>query len=767
MRRTLSALTVCLSVTVTPASAERLPFRVYTTTDGLADDRIKCIVPDSRGFIWFCAPGGLSRFDGQGFTTYTVPDGPTPNSINDFLETSRGVYWVATNGGGVYRFTPSAIGPPRRNDPAGATVSASAAAPRFTRFRVGEDRQTNRVNVLHEDFSGRLWAGTDGGVFVLDERMDPWTFQRAPIDLPGSPDRALQVWAFADDRSGTLWIGTSSGLVRRSRDGRIVHMAVKKAQGTDNVRALLIDRERRLWIGHDAGLFVHCFGAGDGAASSPRHPGRKRIAAAAGQWPESPSCSDRFAPRSGVAGGMIRALLQSADGDIWVGAWDGVTRFDGSRFRSFSPEQGITKTLALAEDLQGNIWFGTPAAGAMRLARHGFTAYTARDGLADTAIGSVFENRAGELYVISQNQRAHRFEGDRFTAVRPNLTEDDADPVGPGVALQDRAGSWWIPGNAGLYRFANVTSMARLGHLRPDAIYTARDGLAGDDVFRVFEDSRGDIWIGRRMPTTSVLTRWERSTRTFHQYSEADNLPAFNRTTAFAEDQSGNVWIGFWNGGLARYRNGRFTVLTAADGAPTGGIGALYVDRRGRLWIGSTAPGLSRIDSPDADHPRVIPYGAAQGLSGATVGCIVEDEMGRLYVGMPSGRIDRLDPETGHVRHYTKADGLNGADLTTAFRDRSSSLWFGTYNGLLRLVPERDRAPDLPAVLIASVRVAGQTFVTSDLGRREIPALELEPAQNQVRIEFFGLGGPPDVLRYQTASKGPKPSGVRPPIGVT
>ena len=731
MRRTSCALTVFFCVTVTVASAERLPLRVYTTTDGLADDRIKCIVPDSRGFIWFCAPGGLSRFDGQGFTTYAVPDEPVSNSINDFLETSRGVYWVATNGGGVYRFTPSTIAPPRRNGPVGATVSAATAASRFMPFRIGDERQTNRVNVLHEDSSGRLWAGTDGGVFVLDERIDPWTFRRASLDLPDSPDRALQVWAFADDRAGTLWIGTSSGLVRRSRDGRIVHTAVQKTQGSDNVRALLIDRESRLWIGHETGLFVKCFGEG-----------------------ESPSCGAKYAPRSGVAGGMIRALLQSADGDIWIGAWNRVTRFDGSRFRSLSREQGITKTIALAEDLQGNIWFGTAAGGAMRLARHGFTAYTEQDGLADTAIGSVFENHAGELYVISSNQRAHRFEGERFTAVRPNLTDDDVDPIGPGVALQDRAGYWWIPGGAGLYRFANATPMERLGRVRPEAIYTARDALAGDDVFRIFEDSRGDVWIGRRMPTTSVLTRWERSTQTFYRYSQADNLPAFNRTTAFAEDQSGNVWIGFWNGGLARYRNGRFTLLTAADGIPSGGIGALYVDRRGRLWIGSTAPGLSWIDSPDVDHPRVIPYGAAHRLSGATVGCIVEDQMGRLYLGMTSGRIDRLDPETGRVRHYTKADGLNGADLTTAFRDRSGSLWFGTYNGLLRLVPEHDRAPDVPAVLIASVRVAGETFVTSDLGRREIPALELEPAQNQVRIEFFGLGGPPDVLRYQYRLEG-------------
>jgi streptogramin lyase len=100
--------------TVTGARAERLPIRAYTTADGLADERIKCIVSDSRGFLWFCGPDGLSRFDGRGFTTYRVPEGVSPTSINDFLETSRGVYWIATNGGGVYRFNPLMKGPPRQ-----------------------------------------------------------------------------------------------------------------------------------------------------------------------------------------------------------------------------------------------------------------------------------------------------------------------------------------------------------------------------------------------------------------------------------------------------------------------------------------------------------------------------------------------------------------------------------------------------------------------------------------------------------------------------
>ena len=262
-----------------------------------------------------------------------------------------------------------------------------------------------------------------------------------------------------------------------------------------------------------------------------------------------------------------------------------------------------------------------------------------------------------------------------------NLSED-VGAVNSGVALHDSAGEWWIPGGAGLYRFPRVEKVERLGRIRPKAIYTTRDGLAGDDVNRLFEDSRGDIWIGRTTPTSLALTRWKRATGTFHRYSDRDGVPAFSRTTAFGEDRGGNVWIGFWNGGLARYRNGRFTLFTTADGAPAGAITSLYLDQGGRLWVSSSRGGVSRIDSPAADRPQFVSYTTAQGLSSNHVSIITEDGWGRLYLGVPAG-LDRLDPAAGRVRHYTTADGLTAGELLSGFRDREGTLWFGGYNGLL------------------------------------------------------------------------------------
>ena len=113
---------------------------------------------------------------------------------------------------------------------------------------------------------------------------------------------------------------------------------------------------------------------------------------------------------------------------------------------------------------------------------------------------------------------------------------------------------------------------------------------------------------------------------------------------------------------------------------------------------GSDPFGLDSCASmiPQADRPRFIQYPIAHGVSDDAVGCITEDQLGRLYLGRASGHIDRLDPATGDVRHYTAADGLAGAIFTMAFRDRSGRLWFGAYDGLFRLVPAPDRPRSPP-----------------------------------------------------------------------
>src|SRR5262252_11212510 len=68
-------------------AAEQLPIRTYTTDDGLGSTFIIRIVPDSKGFLWFCTRDGLSRFDGYTFVNFGSEQGLPEGRVNDLLET--------------------------------------------------------------------------------------------------------------------------------------------------------------------------------------------------------------------------------------------------------------------------------------------------------------------------------------------------------------------------------------------------------------------------------------------------------------------------------------------------------------------------------------------------------------------------------------------------------------------------------------------------------------------------------------------------------
>src|SRR5215813_14118154 len=178
--------------------AEQLPIRTYSTADGLGSTFIIRIVRDTKGFLWFCTRDGLSRFDGHRFVTYTMEHGLPNPTINHLLETRDGRYWIATNGGGVCRFNPrgrAAADATRDESPQGLD-KLKVRTGLFTTYRVGGDSRTNNVNVLYEDRSGQIWAGTDGGLFRIEEEDGQVVFRRVEIGLLSSPEGLLVVSSF-------------------------------------------------------------------------------------------------------------------------------------------------------------------------------------------------------------------------------------------------------------------------------------------------------------------------------------------------------------------------------------------------------------------------------------------------------------------------------------------------------------------------------------------------------------------------------------------
>jgi PAS domain S-box-containing protein len=725
----MAALLWVLYALAIPCLAEQLPIKSYTTADGLARDSISRIVQDSRGFLWFATAEGLSRFDGYKFTNYGVEQGLPNRNINDLLETRSGMYWIATSAG-LCRFNPNGTARAYVNEPA----PTASAEPMFSVYHSPGSARAQSINVLLEDRVGMVWYGTDEGLFRLEQTGSVWKPQAIDIRLPHEFADDTHINALAEDSTGSLWIGTMSGLYRRRPDGVVERYTTQHGLPANNVRALLADRAGSLWAGTPLGLVT--------LVANP-DLGRTIVA------------RTYSVPN-------VNALLQTANGKLLVSS-NGLAELDltvaaeSRTLLHYAKATGLSDSIqAFAEDRAGNLWIGTTSEGAMKWARNGFTSYSEVDGLSGSRIAAIFENQAGELCVIAGDPISpfNRFDGKSFSLTGVK------QPLGEGhswgwyqAGFQDHAGDWWIPTADGLYRYAALPSAAALA-TKPKAIYTTADGLPGNHVFRLYEDSRGDIWIGTISPKRDTLSRWDRATNKIHFFPQQGGELLQTAPTAFREDAKGNIWIGFYNGGLARYREGRFKLYSSSDGVPAGQVRGLTLDHAGRLWVATTQGGLGRIDDPTIEQPHFATLTTADGLSSNQITSLTEDRQGRLYVGTGRG-VDQLDPATGHVRHFTIADGLPNDYINAAFTDHLGVLWFGTLRGLARFAPRSSQAPVAPSIMLSALRIAGLPYRLSELGETTVPQLELSPTQNQLQVDFFSIGfGAGETLRYQYMLEG-------------
>jgi ligand-binding sensor domain-containing protein/signal transduction histidine kinase len=723
--------------------AERLPIRSYTTADGLPHDWVNRIVRDSRGFLWFCTFGGLSRFDGYTFANFGTAQGLPSAPVNDLLETRSGEYWVATDEGLV------------RFDPKGK--------PMFTLIVPEDpDRRARVITVLREGRDGTIWVGSNKHLYRLEKVGDGRVLRPVDVGLPTSFPGLREIVDVLEDAHGSLWITTPGGLYRRGPDGRADRYP-EIVIGHD-LSDLFEDHHGRVWVGSRSG-------------------GIARLSTDIGH--DAPLVDLSFGEADGLPDPWVTRMLETSDGRFLIATANGFAELlaaqddQGRRIRSYTMRNGLThRHIAdLSEDVAGNLWLSTTNAGVMKLAREGFTSYGEQDGIA--AIGAILEDRAGTLcfraYAVASAleslytgltlenlkrnpDRSHPwlgcFDGGRIAWFYPSAVASFGW-VYDDVTLQGRHGDWWLGTGSGLYHFAPADRFAALETARPLAVYTTADGLAGNQIYRIFEDSREDVWISSVSEEANGLARWDRKTQRVRDLVNAAGLPSIHEEVprSFGEDAAGNIWIGFRDA-AARYSNGEFTSFNVRDGVPPGAIMNMFSDHSGGLWLVSTEGGIARIDRPSDARPAFVRYTTANGLSSNDVRAITEDRAGYLYVGSGNG-LDRLDPATGRVKHFTAADGLVAGMFMAGYRDRAGVLWFGSTSGLTWMAPGSKGAAENPPVLITGVRVMGNPQVVSALGETQISLPDLAAQQNQLQIDFVALGfGPGEVLRYQYQLRG-------------
>jgi ligand-binding sensor domain-containing protein/two-component sensor histidine kinase len=626
-----------------------------------------------------------------------------------------------------------------------------------------EDPRANAINVLREGRDGTIWAGTNNGLYRLDGATGRRSLQRVEIGIPKENAEQGFIQDLLEDASGSLWIAAPSGLYRRWSDGSAARYTRRDGLPHEWMQDLLEDHEGQLWAGTRLNGFFRF-----SADSTPRAP-----------------IVDLHFTYPDLLTSWVFQLFQTSDRRFWVATSRGLAEFfptgdaQGRLFHLYTTRNGLSyhDITALNQDLAGNLWLGTNGVGAMKLALDGFSTFGEQDGV--VSVNAIFEDRAGNVCFRgavlgdartsvfegatldllradegTYHSRLGCFDGHRFHWFKPGAVTSFGW-VQEHVTLQARTGEWWVGTGEGVYRFPAADHFAQLRTARPRAVYTMAHGLAAPQVFRLFEDSQGNVWVSTISAPTNGLALWERSSERVRDLAHSPGLPPLtdDLPRSFGEDASGQVWIGF-NRGLARYAHGKFTWFTEREGVPPGAIMAIHVDRSGRVWLASARGGLVRVDNAGARRPAFVTYATAQGLSSNDAAVIAEDADGHLYVGGGRG-LDHFNPVSGRVKHFTTADGLPLGVPVSAFRDRKGVLWVGMHGGLARLAlpPEKTATP--PEVLIRALRVAGVPQLVSALGERLMSLPDLPPNRNQLEIDFAGLRfGTGDMLRYQYRLEG-------------
>jgi signal transduction histidine kinase/ligand-binding sensor domain-containing protein/CheY-like chemotaxis protein/AraC-like DNA-binding protein len=405
-----------------------------------------------------------------------------------------------------------------------------------------------RIQALHLDSFGRLWAGTLYGLYVWEAGLATGT---APPLQTARP---------------TLFL---------PRDGEVHGL------NSERVHQIFEGRDQLMWLCASAGglnkvdLRQRAFG-------HLRH-----------QLTGQPALSN--------ANNYINAIYkEEATNTLWLGSRNGVSAYDLARhtYRSYLTQQSDTvrgvDVATIFQTTDGTLWFGTRDNGLVALRRRAgreqLTTYRRLPGgfdLATTSIEHLAQDKQGTLWVATFSQGLFRLSSEGELLAHYDAVHKQLPTSRFTYLLYDarRDVLWASTRNAGLLKLRPTADSLRL--LRQFA-YDARrpaNGLRVNYVWPLLLAKNGDLWLGTIGGGLHQLRTDAQGREVVQQYSRY--LPESDVEGLLA-DEAGNIWVA--GTGLYRFtpRTRRYLRYDVADGLQSNAfkIGAAARGADGTLYFG-------------------------------------------------------------------------------------------------------------------------------------------------------------------------------------
>ena len=647
-------------------------FTQYSTDEGLANNSVKCILQDKKGFMWFGTRDGLSRFDAYSFQNYrsatTLENGISQGlsdtyilslaqTINNRNETDK--IWIGTNNGGLNYF-----------DYQNKTfyhypVAINKQADRKENMLSDVTIQALFVQKKEKDF---LWIGTKrGGLQILDIEKNSFTTflsnEKDSTSLFNNNVTAIQV-----DAAKKVWI-TTTILQLYQQNGTFKNFYFPEKDSRASISKMFLDNQSKLWIlTWDEGIYIF---------DTEKEEFTKRIA--------SPP---------------ISAATQDLEGNIWLSSFGaGIFKYDTdgnfqSRYDVENYKFGLKEALTwdiYADDL-GGIWIGLYSEGIEYFSPQNqqFRLWTEETKELKSTNTWAFEYEDENTIWLGTDKGLEKIKFEnQYQKITPlnylnYALGKGTPPVLNGLVttlLKAKDRTLWVGTWQGLAKLKTDVQTQKTKLTTFEVDRNNPYALRGDKITALGEDSNGSIWVGMLYG----LAKYNNQTQSFeHYFPKPADSTSLNEgyITAILEDKKNRLWIGTRNG-LHLYdaeTNAFKRILNEVKNKSSlshNQINALFEDESGAIWIGTNG-GLNKLVENQRDNQNIHPnfsfeiFTEQNGLPSNVIQAIVEDTNGNLWLTTNKGiaqynKTQKSNSsesnEKNYFTNYDKLDGLQANDF--------------------------------------------------------------------------------------------------------
>jgi len=436
----------------------------------------------------------------------------------------------------------------------------------------------------------------------------------------------------------------------------------------------------------------------------------------------------------GLLKNSVHGIVQDKYGFMWFGAWSGLCRYDGYKFKIYRADANnprsvySNRTETLYKDNENNIWIGYKEDIVCRYNYNSddFTWFSRSDlpkNISDSLIrsSSIFYtyiktknyswminqlesplaknipiNKIDNLLIQTNRQTGNQIVY-RIDPFNRNALKDDYVYT---IFLDDNQILWVGTNNGGI-----STADTKQNQIYHYFQTQEKNNSIIDNVIRsICEDNEGNLWIGTHNKGITKIDS-KKNKYTHYQYNENNqsNSLVSNQIRKIYCDRFGYMWIGTKTGGLDRFnpKTNQFVhySTTSKNKIPSNSIYAIMEDHSGYLWIG-TFNGIAKFDRK---KDTFLPYKVNYNSSSQRIRVILEDRKYNLWVASDGGGFACLKRDSSEgfnekvtIAHYyvNSSSNLNSLSVNYVYsmvEDENGIFWLGTGIGLNRFDPETEK----------------------------------------------------------------------------